>query len=163
MKRIAHITLSAFIDEMDKIKEAGAMKDIGDGALGLGKAVVNNARNTFTAFKNPIKSLGSGLSQADGFWGKASVGMGAAMTAPEAFSKEDPTGEGRSRVERSASWVGDQVGGLIGAAPHAGVWGQIGGSLIGGMVGRTAGKLTGKAVDAVRGYKSPTVGVPNEG
>lgn len=145
------IMINAFFDEIEKIKEAGAMKNIGDGALGLGKAMVSNARNTLTAFATPIKSMKTGFSASGGTFGKTMVGVGAALGAPEAFAKEDPTGGNRSRTERISGWAGEQAGGLIGA-PHGMFTGSIVGSVMGKGIGRATGKAVNKAVNYTTGY-----------
>lgn len=133
--------IHAFVDEMEKIKRAGAMKNIGDGALGLGRAMVHNARNTLTGFATPLQSMKMGLKSTSGTFNKTLLGIGAAAGAPEAFSAEDPRGENRSRTERAASWAGEQAGGLIGS-PH----GFLTGPIVGSIVGKQIGKITGKIV-----------------
>jgi hypothetical protein len=58
--------------------------------------------------------------------------VGAAATAPSALSKEDKSGQGRSRIKRVAAWTGEQAGGFIGAK-HG-----LPGAVVGSMVGRRA-------------------------
>jgi hypothetical protein len=145
-----NIMLAAFIDEVEKIKEAGGLiKNLGDGAMGLGKAVVRNARNTLKGFSTPVDSIREGLASNKSLFAKTMLGTNAIMTAPQAFSSQDPSGMGKSRVERASSWLGDQAGGLIGAK-H----GILTGPIVGATVGRTIGKTTGKTLDAVRGYRA---------
>jgi hypothetical protein len=155
--RMNRITITAFFDEMYKIKEASMLRNVGSGLLNFGKKVGNNVSNTVKGFGSPIDSMKAGLQDATAgattgrrVFNTGMMGLGAAITLPEAVSAEDPSGEGRSRVERMSGWVGDQAGSLIGS-PH----GWVSGQLVGGMSGRLVGSTVGKAVDKVRGYEPP--------
>lgn len=132
------------------------------------KEVGQNVKNTAKGFKNPIKSVKRGWNS-DGGWtgkgkvtGKLPIGgksltvAGGLMSAPEAFSKEDPTGQGRSRAHRITKWVGNQTGGLIGA-PYG-----LSGSLVGSIAGELGGHAVGKSLDTLRGYKPKRQAVPEQ-
>lgn len=152
-------TIQAFADEMEKISAfrippgltqaaAKATKTVGNYAAGIGKNVMETAK----AFKTPVQSAkrgwhgigpdGKKVPGAD--WGgakykKLPVGAksltvaGGILGAPDAFAKEDPTGAGRGRLERTARWMGGNVGGVIGSP--FGMSGAIAGGLAGEMIG----------------------------
>lgn len=72
-----------------------------------------------------------------------------AMNAKDLLNKEDPTGQGRSRLSRALEFGGTLGGGVLGATS-----GALGGTLM-SMAGGAAGRGLGTLVDHVRGY-SPT-------
>lgn len=73
---------------------------------------------------------------------KSMMALGTAMMLPQVLSKEDPTGQDRSRLERGTGFAANTVGGLAGAGALAKT--QFGkkhpllGSLLGGIGGGLA-------------------------
>lgn len=160
-------TFDALTDELEKIgfqKEAGLLRDIGmrisktvKSVPGHARGAVQNAGSTISAFSTPIDSVARGLKATTTDFHtlsnsqKALLGFGLAGSAHEALSKKDPLGQNRGRIERAATVVGDQLGGLVGTP-----FGLTGG-LVGGQVGRKAGKVVGKGLEAIhRATKKPT-------
>lgn len=78
---------------------------------------------------------------------RALTGLGLAGTIAESAPEKDPSGQGRSRLRRALEGAGTTLGGLAGKG--------LVGSIAGGIAGSTAGGLAGRAIDTVRGYKSP--------
>lgn len=153
--------MSAFLNEMIQIKEAGSIiRNLGEGHF-VNK-VLTNVVNTTKAFGTPVQSFKTGIQSSisstpgSRFFtsgtNKALLVGGAALGAPEAFAKEDPTDQGRSRSERTALWAGDQVGGIIGA-PHG-----LTGTLTGTMLGRLGAKAAYKGYSKVKGFNDVAPG-----
>ena len=157
-------TYLAFVDELEKIattKEAGLLRDIGMRiAKSSGNAAraaragvqggIQNAGNAVSAFSTPIDSLKRGLKASTtdfksmGKMQKGLMGVGLLASGHEALAKNDPLGQGRGRIERASTAVGDQLGGLIGT-PFG-----IAGGFVAGQIGRKAGSVVGKGIEAVR-------------
>lgn len=165
-------TYLAFFDEMEKIKEAGLLRDIGMRIVRTAKAApgaavqgmksipghvrgsIQNAGSTISAFGTPIDSFKKGWKATTtdfhqmGRGQKALLAMGFAGSAHEALAKNDPLGQGRGRIERAATAVGDQLGGIVGT-PFG-----ITGGIVGGQIGRKAGKAVGKGIQLLVPKKS---------
>lgn len=115
---------------------------------------IQNAGKAVGAFATPLQSAKAGwkMSVTDFKqmkpWMKGLMGLGLVSSAVEVGSKNDPMGQGRSRLNRGITAAGDQVGGLIGT-PFG-----LAGGLVGGQIGRKAGGLVGKGVDRLRGYQA---------
>lgn len=157
-------TYLSFLDELEKIKEAGLIQNLGtrirsapSAALGLIKATpgavrggIQNAGSAVSAFSTPIDSLKRGWQTSVTDFGKMSpamkglAAMGLVTGGHEALAKDDPLRQGRSRTVRVGTAVGDQVGGLIGS-PFG-----LAGGIVGGQIGRKAGGLVGKGVEVAR-------------
>lgn len=166
-------TYLSFFDELEHIKTAGLLQNVGmriatkakalpRAAMNMTKAApgelggsIQNAGKAVGAFGTPVQSLKAGWKSTVTDFGKmdpklkALMGLGLVAGGHEALSKTDPMGAGRGRGERVGAVVGDQLGGLIGS-PFG-----FGGGVAGGLVGRKAGGLVGKGVDLARGYKKP--------
>lgn len=163
------VTMRAFREEMEELqKTAGFMTNVGTAVGNKLKAVpgllqkapamlgkqVDNAGKTISAFSTPGKSLASGgRAMVSDFSGmgtgmKALMGYGAVMSGRDAIKKEDPTGQGRSRLQRSTAFAGEQMGSVIGQ-PFG-----LAGAVVGGAVGKRLGSGTGKALDLIRGRKA---------
>ncbi len=172
-------TILGFFDEFEKIKEASFMRDVGMKILskarnapaammaaakavpGAAAGAVQNAGNAVSAFSTPVESFKRGLQMSTKDFSKMhSLQKGLMLTglagsAHEALAKEDPLRQGRGRVERAATAVGDQLGGIIGTP-----FGVTGG-IVAGQIGRKAGKLVGKGAEAVhRSLKKPKPETP---
>ena len=121
------ITFSAFADELVKI--AGFQQNVGN-------AIVHTA-------KGAGKLLHQGWTSG-GTFGKVTTLAGTGLMLPGAVSKEDPTGQGRTRTERMAGLAGGTLGGLAGGASPSflksmvgGLAGGVGGEMIAGRAART--------------------------
>lgn len=68
------------------------------------------------------------------------------MSAKDLLNKEDPTGQGRSRLSRALEFGGTLGGGILGATS-----GATGGTIM-SMAGGAAGRGLGALADYVRGY-----------
>jgi hypothetical protein len=127
----------------------GALRSIpghaAGGAQNVGKAV--------GSFATPAKSMRAGWqktvhdTKSMSMPMKALMGYGLVTGAGSVIKKDDPMGQGRSRVRRALAFAGDQAG-MVMSAPF-GFWGGTAGSMIGNKVGDTVGR----AVDKVRGYR----------
>jgi hypothetical protein len=131
----------------------------------FGKGIAKNFVNTVEAAKTPVKSFkkgwhfGSEPGESGWMLGKGKVTKylplgpkaltvgSAALGAPDAFAKNDPSGQGRSKLERMSRWTGSNIGGIIGA-PFG-----LTGAFAGGAMGEMAGAGAAKVVDRIRGYK----------
>ncbi len=157
------ITVLAFFDEIVKIKEAGILRDVGMRILTKAKALpgaaagaIDNAGKAVSSFSTPVDSLKRGWRMTTQDFGNMSGGqkgllaLGLMGSGHEALAKEDPLGQGRGRVERISTAVGDQLGGIIGT-PFG-----ITGGIVAGQIGRKAGSIVGKGLTAVgRSLKKP--------
>jgi len=139
------IDYSAFTDELEKIGGVGTFL----------QKQIKNVGNTINDFANPIKSMKAGwesgaAGRSFGGWGgklltdknkpsfwrhlpvgpKAQITGFTALEAPGALAKEDPSGEGRSRLRRVSGTLGGTGGFLVG-----GRHGLLG-SLVGGAIGQ---------------------------
>jgi hypothetical protein len=150
----------AFMDEMSKIaesraktKKAGFMANVGNRITSnVAGAGANIGGALHQMFSHPIQGLARGAKETvTGLkghpWLTAAILGGTALGIHDLSKPVDPTGAGRSRAHRTAEFVGDQAGGLIGA-PFG-----FAGSIAGGMMGKKIGDLAGKTIDKVRGYK----------
>ena len=175
-------------------EQLARLTPMGYGAEGLGfrnnmRALGHQVKGTFSGgvkgtTSNIYSALKRGMTEGGGGF-RAGVGtkmrylpMGAkagAMTSalPElrgAFSKEDPTGKGRSQTERVGRAVGSVAGGLLGNLPASvtnrlgplgAVIGGMGATILGSKVGTGvlggAGKLLDKGVSKVRGVEAGDV------
>lgn len=140
------LALTAMRDEMEKIARAKVAGPMWNGMRA-------NAHNTIKGMFRPVDSMKKGWKYTVGDWnsgsmlGKGMMAFGAAAGLPEAVKREDPTGQGRSRVQRISRYVGSQAGGLM-AAPFG-----FTGNVIGSIAGEAVGGAVGKTVDKVRGYR----------
>lgn len=145
------INFESFSDELEKISSLGSMaSSAGKWMQGQYRGVLNNAAKTIGGFKNPIQSIKRGWNHPTHKWDPKNwktyggVPMTVATTALDAHSavkKEDPTGQGRSRLERVGTAIGNFGGGMIGQ-PHG-----VTGSLLGSAIGRGVGKRVGQAAN----------------
>lgn len=126
---------------------AGSATAAGKGALNWAKGVPGQFGTAVKDLATPIKSAKE-IWHADGNWGKAFNIGGTALGLPGALSKEDPSGEGRSRLDRlSGIAAGSAVGHVT---SRAGLLPSLAFSI-------GADVATGKAVGAVVGRKKPIV------
>jgi hypothetical protein len=162
------IPVITLLDELfligEATKQASILRDVGSFAKGVGSTIKNEALHAHEniggavgAMTAPKHYLAEGLQE---FKGPISYGD---MTTPwkiwqakdllekahGAIQKEDPTGQGRSRLHRTAAGIGSQAGGII--ARKFGILGGIAGTTVGGKVG----DLAGRGVDRLRGYHKP--------
>lgn len=155
-------TLHGFLDEMEKLAKGQGLLTSANRSL---KEVARDTGYAVASLRRPVKAVKDGWSAGHRHgmgwtWSKGrhagkylpggktlTVGFGAA-TAPEAFKKEDPTGQGRSRSERVGKWVGEQVGGLAGT--RYGLTGGMAAGTAGSVAGETLGKAVGKAKKVLR-------------
>jgi hypothetical protein len=115
-------------------KSAGAARRFSEFA---GRQMLHAGR-TLRDFKTPIKSMKHGWT-ADNTLGRAMTVGGAALDLHSAAKREDPNGQGRSRLERIGAGIGNTAGGLIGMRHGmftGGIVGGVAGGAIGGGVGR---------------------------
>lgn len=162
---------NAFDDELRGIvKEAIDPAMIRRGAAAGGKFlrsaadVVSGNKNTIRqnltgagrALKNPVEGFKAGLKHIKGEFSsggnvsKAMLVGGTALGAPEVMAKDDPRGQGRSRVHRGIQAAASTVGGVI-TAPFG-----LSGGLAGSAVGDVVGHQVGKTVDRFRGLRRAT-------
>jgi hypothetical protein len=156
-------TLNSLADELEKIASLGTQaaaagrwaaghgQSVGKWAKGHIQGSIRNAARTVEGFANPIKNMKAGWNDRSHkfdksrmkdwkMWSGAPATVGfAALDAHAAMKKEDPTGQGRSRLERAGTAAGSLAGGMIGL-PH-GFTGGIVGSTIGGAVGKRVGQV----------------------
>jgi hypothetical protein len=160
------VTLSAFLDEVGLIKEAGGIiQNVGNRIAqtmskgwnhssmawggqgfvrGASRGMVGNAVEHVTSLGGATKYLPVG--------GKSmTVGMGA-LGVPGAIAKEDPSGQGRSRTERLGGLAANTAAGV--ALAPAGLVTQIAGGLgadvAGSSIGRAiSGRKKKKVTDSV--------------
>lgn len=101
------ITLSALADELSSIiKEA---VNVGGAPAPMGPAPYAGG------VKNFVRESASRGWNTGGGLGKALVGLGVGYSLPGALSEEDPSGQGRSRLERVGEMAGNVGGGIIGS------------------------------------------------
>jgi hypothetical protein len=146
-------TLNGFSDELAGIiKSSGVLRNVGQRIVSGSRAVASDVGGALSAFNTPVQSLKSGakemFSTKHPFTAAMNVGL-AALGAPEAFAKDDPTGAGRSRANRVASYTGNQLGSIMTTRQG------FAGSLVGGMVGGKAGSIVGNSIDKVRNRIKP--------
>lgn len=117
-------------------------------------SIASNIANTVRGFKNPIANASEGLRESIKWapgnrLNSAMFVGGTALGVPGVVKKEDPTGEGRSRLRRAATFAGETAGGLVGFK-HG-----LSGNIAGTLLGHAAGSMAGKGIDKARGYKPP--------
>jgi hypothetical protein len=157
------ITYNAFVDEMEKIA-AGAvnLRAVGDVAKRGGKRVLDAVREGWHAgadvpgrgwlgtgyqaspTDSRLHKVIEGVTSLGGTTKYLPVGPKAltvgftGLALPGAIKKEDPTGEGKSRLERVGSLAGGTVAGLasakMGLIPALAI--GAGGDIAGGTIGR---------------------------
>lgn len=112
-----------------------------------------NLRATGRRLVNPQdmarRVKGSFTNKAVPVWQRGLNTAFAASTVLNAVPKEDPSGEGKSRLRRALGGIGGTIGGTVGKGVSGGI---LGAGLLGG-----AGDLVGKGIDKLRGYKHPPV------
>ena len=116
--------------------------------------VKGTSKNIFGALKRGMTESGGGFRGGVGtkmrylpMGAKAGAMSSALPELRGAFSKEDPTGKGRSQTERVGRAVGSVAGGLLGNLP-ASVTNRLGplGAVIGGMGATMLGSAAGASV-----------------
>jgi hypothetical protein len=152
-------TLHSFFDEMEKISSlmlnagtpikftARAANWFKGGIGHAGQTLKTMATDPVGGFKRGLGSLKKDLSTGKPGTQALQKGLFALSTGGEIYNtakKEDPTGQGRSRLARGAQAVGSFAGSTIGA-PFG-----LSGSLVGGLAGETAGRMVGKGIDRLR-------------
>lgn len=159
-------TLASFEDEMRKIAAAGFMSNLGSRIItyggkqlrGAGSWAAKQPGNIWEAAKahaRPIHGLKEGWKfswdpETGGGWlGRGLFLGGTALSGASAIPKEDPLGRGESRLTRAARFLGGTTTGLI-ASKHGFVP-----SLLYGAAGDVAGGYAGRAIDRMRGVKTP--------
>ncbi len=171
----------SFMDELEKIsqqKEANAFTDtVKRGAQWAGKVPGRVARYTThtvpnqigqagAAFLNPVDSFKRGWTQT---WHpqklpggkplhpafKALMALGLVQGTYETMKPTDPTGMGRSRLQRGLQFAGQQAGGYI-SAPFG-----MAGGMVGSAIGDRTGAMLGSTIDRIRGYRPPAAPPPN--
>lgn len=144
------------LTEMAKEKRAAFLLNAGPPIRFTGRTMWSNIGNALHAIANhpgqafkagiketmkdvttghPLKRLGVG-------------GLFALTTGSDVYNtlkKEDPTGQGRSRLARGAQAAGSFAGGMMGA-PYG-----LSGGVVGGLTGEAAGRMVGKGIDRLRG------------
>lgn len=168
LEKLVEAKLQDILDARKK-KEAGALPNIAQRAvnrvINTGAGMVTNAQKTVKSFGTPVEGLRKGWQHTGDWMGKGkltqhlpignkslTVAFGAA-TAPAAFSKDDTSGQNRSRFHRIARWTGNQAGGLIGA-PYG-----LTGGIVGAAAGEAAGSLAGRTADLVQRLRHPAPAV----
>ena len=136
--------------------------------------VKGTSQNIFNALKRGMTESGGGFRAGVGtkmryipMGAKAGAMSSALPELRGAFSKEDPTGKGRSQTERVGRAVGSVAGGLLGNLPSSvtnrlGMFGAIAGGMGATMLGSAAGasllggagKLVDKGVSKMRGVQA---------
>ena len=167
--------MPSFLDEMEKISVS--MQGMGNWAKAvpgrLGNFVAGGAENvgrTVGAFATPVKSLKRGWHETwnppggtmFGKWDRpiqaGLLGMQVIGDAKMVAHPVDQSGQGRSRLHRLSTAIGNTAGGFIGL-PHG-----MAGSMAGGLIGGTIGDRVGKGIDRLRGYRprpaDPHPGLP---
>lgn len=156
----------AFEDEMSKIAAAGAMTNIGGRITswvgkkaksigGWAKKQPGNLLEAGAAHLNPVKGLKEGWKfnwdpkTGGGNMGRALFLGGTALSAGSIIPKNDPMGNGDSRMTRALRFAGGTATGLI-----ASKYGVLP-SIAYGIAGDMAGGAIGKRIDKARGYKPP--------
>lgn len=152
-------SILSFLDEMQFIaspglrKESGVMRNVGEWSLKQARGIGKDIHGAAKAFGSPTKGVSEGakfihndFKSANPFW-KAMTAYGLVSGAPEALAKEDPSGQGRSRLNRMTRFAGAQAGNVIGAP-----YGFVGGTLA-SLAGEGAGAMIGKGIDKARGIK----------
>lgn len=138
------ITLTSFIDEMEKIAALIRPSVVAEGA----QAAKNLIREGWQAGR----WMGAGKYTKYLPVGEKSLTLGsAAALAPSALRKEDPSGSGRSRLERVGALAGGTLAGIAGA--RAGLIPSIAVGMGGEYLGGRAGRLVSKR-------KAPSVAAP---
>jgi len=157
----------------DKVKKAhvGNVKTAFDMGQAAGQAQAFGSRAT-RFVRNQAEGVGKNLGKATAAWAspkksfqkgwestwrpggqplslpwKALMGYGLLTGTRDVLKREDPSGQGHSRVRRALRFAGDQAGGIIGAP-----FGFTGG-LLSSMVGSKIGDTAGAAVDKLRGVR----------
>ena len=119
---------------IDKIKEPGTA------ARAVGAAKYKSMGRAGKAFEN-VMSLG-GATKHLPVGAKPLMALSTATMLPGAVSKEDPSGQGRSRAERISGLVGSTAGGLfgVGAMLNSGKFGPTASNFAGGIGGSMLGE-----------------------
>lgn len=136
-----------------KKKQAGFMQNVGTRiAKTVGQQGKNVGNTLNTMFSSPVQGMKQGLKTTVGDLKghpllTSMMAASTAMGVNDLRKKEDPSGEGRSRLRRATAFAGEQAGGLIGA-PFS-----LAGGIAGGMMGKKIGDTIGGGIDMVRGYK----------
>jgi hypothetical protein len=119
---ISAITRAAFADELEKISgirtELGHMmsagwngtKELPQKWLGEGRKIIPGMSRFGRAMEHAT-SLG-GLTKYLPVGGKSMAIVGTGLMAPTVLAKEDPSGHGKSRLERVTGLAGNTLGGL---------------------------------------------------
>lgn len=154
-----HHLIKKHKEQGSKKKQAGIMQNVSAPVRWAGRhtgEALSNLAETVGTLAAPREAVRAGWRETveglktPGMGGKFNAGMlalGTAASIPGMAAKNDPSGQGDSRIARGAAFVGSQVGGLMGAP-----FGLTGG-LAGGIAGDIAGRKVGRAIDRVRGYK----------
>lgn len=152
------ISFSSFVDEVEKIKEAGVLRDVGSAFVRTARGVGKNLAGSAGTITRPVQALKEGVrATADsmktpGWEGKVNTALlvgGTAAMLPSVLRKEDSSGDGASRLARGTRYAGGTIGSLM-TAPFG-----LTGGIAGGIAGDVAGKYVGKAIDKARGFRRP--------
>jgi len=170
--------MPSFLDELNKIAAPQLLlpphrnpaQRFGTWASGHVRGAVGNAGQAVSNFGTPVKSFKQGWGHTFkpqgkplGMGWKAFMGLQAAQGAYSVAKKEDPFGQGHSRLRRGLRFAGEQAGGFIGAFGGNRSLGLTGG-IVGSMIGSRIGDTTGKIADRLRGHKTPpTLPPPPQG
>jgi hypothetical protein len=175
---IPQSTLEGFFSEMEKI--AGFKQNIGNRIVHSSKKTTNllsSGWNDYGGWKGEgmnlkgkgragraferVTSLG-GLTKHLPVGNKSLIVGGGLVDLNDARKKEDPSGRGRSRLERLSGVVGGTAAGIaasplgLGAIPVA-----IGGGMVGGAIGRRLSPR--KKPKPLSSPATPTPVMPNQG
>lgn len=154
------------LDHKALAKEASELLKVaglGSWAKTLPTRLREDAVGTIKDVRHPIQGIKKGWRTQTGTMGvasKALFGLGAYSGGKAALAKDDPSGKGRSKVERTGRFLGSTALGVIGLS-HYRALGGIPVGIAAGIAGEEVGGLGGKVVDKIRGYRPQTaVGLP---
>ena len=150
------IDFTAFIDEVEKIKEAGFLQNVGSFVSRHAQGIGKNLAGTAGTVLRPGQAMREGMKatvdsmKTPGWGGKINTALlvgGTGLMIPSVVKKEDPSGQGASRIARGARFAGGTIGGIM-ATPFG-----LSGGIAGGIAGDAVGKRVGSAIDRVRGLR----------
>lgn len=127
----------------DEVAKIAAGVPLGRAAMHSAKGIGGNAVRAMKEFRHPVQGVRGGWNSQGGRFWKGMTLAGGAIGAPEAFAKEDRSGQMRGRGERISRWAGSNVGGLVGSRHGftGAITGDIAASTGAGAIGRAADKM----------------------
>ena len=153
-------------------KDAAFLQNVGNRIVsfsrGVGENIGQGVYNTVVSpgaglkegwkhtLHHPTEGMLSSFRKGGSHLGKVmAVGMvaGTAMGANDLRKKNDPSGQGRGRMERVGEFAGQTLGGITGAPHH--IMGGLAGMYAGGKILGGVGKAADKAYALVRRKPAP--------